>query len=147
MKSSIGGVNVGGSSILVIFVLLCLTTFATLAMVSATAIYRLAQGVIQASDAYFEANNRAEEMLANLSYIVRTSPEAELASRISDAGAFKDFYGNIIFIVPIDDVLLIEVELELEDQRLHILSWLMIADYDPDLYGIEILNVWPGPGM
>jgi len=146
MKSSIGGANVGGSSILVIFVLLCLTTFATLAMVSATASYRLAQRVIIASDAYYAANNQAEELLSQINHIVRYAPEDQINSRLSDVGAFVDFYGNIVYFVPIDDVLLIEVELERTDRQLRIISWLKIADYDPELYDAGFLNVWPGPG-
>ena len=143
MRHSIGGVNIGGSSILIIFVLLCLTTFATLAMVSATASFRLAQRVITASDAYYAADSRAEEILAQISYIVNHTPYDEIALRLLEAGALLDD-GIIRYAVPIDDVLSIEVQLELTGGRLRIISWIMRTDYDPDLYGAGGLNVWPG---
>ncbi|MCL2851997.1 MAG: hypothetical protein FWE20_03050 [Defluviitaleaceae bacterium] len=144
MRTSIGGVNVGGSSILVIFVLLCLTTFATLAMVSATASLRLAQRVIAASDVYYAADSRAEELLAEISYIVRNAPEDEIAPMLLEAGAHLGYDNIIRYAVPIDDVLLIEVQLEMTERQLNIISWAMRADYDPDLYGTGGLNVWPG---
>ena len=144
MKSSIGGVNVGGSSILVIFVLLCLTTFATLAMVSATASFRLAQRVIQASEAYYAADARAEEILSEVSRIVSSAQEDELASMLLEAGVHLGNDSIIRYAVPIDDVLSLEVELELNGQRLRIISWVMRVYYDPDEYGTGGLNVWPG---
>ena len=143
MRHSIGGVSIGGSSILVIFVLLCLTTFATLAMVSAAASFRLAQRVAEASDAYYAADSRAEEILAQISYIVSHVPYGELSQRLLETGAVLE--GGIIrYAVPIDDVLSIEVQLELDGRRLRIISWIMRADYDPELYGAGGLNVWPG---
>lgn len=60
------GINVGGSSILVIFVLLCLTTFATLSMVSANADYKLTQKTADASLLFYEADAAAEEILSEI---------------------------------------------------------------------------------
>jgi hypothetical protein len=70
-KSGGTGLNVGGSSILVIFVLLCLTTFATLSMVSANADYRLTKRTSQAARDYYGADTRAEELYAQIDGVLR----------------------------------------------------------------------------
>lgn len=67
MRRSIGAsIGVGGSSILVIFVLLCLTTFATLSLVSANADLKLTQKTAAAATEYYAADARAEEILARV---------------------------------------------------------------------------------
>jgi hypothetical protein len=66
-KSKNVGLSVGTSSILVIFVLLCLTTFATLSMVSANADYKLTERAAEAVSDYYAADTIAEEMLAGIS--------------------------------------------------------------------------------
>lgn len=58
------GINVGGASILVIFIILCLTTFATLSLVSANADLRLTEKAAKATTEYYAADTRAEETLA-----------------------------------------------------------------------------------
>lgn len=60
------GINIGGSSILMIFVLLCLTTFATLSMVSANADYKLTQQTALSTAQYYDADARAEVMLGQI---------------------------------------------------------------------------------
>ncbi|MCL2016175.1 MAG: hypothetical protein FWG68_08025 [Defluviitaleaceae bacterium] len=144
MKSSIGSVNIGGSSILVIFVLLCLTTFATLAMVSATANYRISARTAEASTAYYAADSYAEELLAQISLIVNTENDLNIIEqRLSELGATLE--GNIIsYTVPIDEVLYMEIQLEMTNPGLRIIAWVMNADYDPELFGTDGLNVWPG---
>ena len=57
---------VGGSSLLVIFAVLCLTVFALLSLSSVQAERRLADAATQAVVDYHEADLRAEEILARL---------------------------------------------------------------------------------
>lgn len=57
------GISVGSSSVLVIFVVLCLTAFATLSLVSAKADYKLTQKATQATTEYYMADAQAEEYL------------------------------------------------------------------------------------
>ena len=80
------GVNVGGSSILVIFVLLCLTTFATLSLVSAHADEKLTQKAAMAAAEFYAADSAAEEKLAQIDVILKN---ARLASTEQD---FRDAY-------------------------------------------------------
>ncbi|MCL1989177.1 MAG: hypothetical protein FWG64_14580 [Firmicutes bacterium] len=144
MRASIGSVNIGGSSILVIFVLLCLTTFATLAMVSATANHRIALRTVEASNAYYLADSQAEEILAQINFIVTSENDDNIVQqRLLALGAVLE--ENIIsYSVPIDDVLRIDVKLEMINDNLRIVSWIMVADYDPSEFGTGGLNVWPG---
>ena len=64
-KKFTSGLNVGSSSILVTFVLLCLVTFAALSFVSANADFKLAQKTADRTKAYYAANNKAEVYLLN----------------------------------------------------------------------------------
>jgi len=63
-KNKSFSLSVGASSLLMFFVILTLTTFATLSLVSANADYELSIKAVNASKKYYEADSRAEEMLA-----------------------------------------------------------------------------------
>ena len=65
-KESIPMPAVGGSSLLVIFAVLCLTIFALLALSTAQAGQRLSLASADAVAAYYEADCRAEEIFARL---------------------------------------------------------------------------------
>lgn len=71
------GMSVGGSSILLIFVLLSLTTFAALSLVSANADYKLSDKNAQATQAYYTADAAAEETLAAVDAAVRGVPAGD----------------------------------------------------------------------
>lgn len=59
-------VNVGSSSILLIFVILCLISFATLSIVSANADAKLSSRVVERTTAYYEACNQAQADITSL---------------------------------------------------------------------------------
>ena len=141
MKSqSTSGGNIGGSSILVIFVLLCVTTFAALSLVSALAGHRLALQMIESSTAMYKADARAEELLAQVSQIVRENTNIE--SRLGEIGV--EYSDNIIsFDVPINDGLVLEVRLLRTNQGLQINQWRTRAYYDPQLYE-QGTPIWSG---
>ena len=65
-RKSIGIPAVGGSSLLVIFAVLCLTVFALLCLTTAQAYGRLADASVRAVEEYYAADCRAEEILAQL---------------------------------------------------------------------------------
>lgn len=69
-RSGSFGLGTGGASILVIFVLLCLTTFATLSIVSANADYKLTQRNAQAVQEYYAADLLAGERLAQIDAVL-----------------------------------------------------------------------------
>lgn len=59
-------INVGSSSILLIFVILCLVSFATLSIVSANADAKLSGKVVERTTAYYEACNKAQTDIASM---------------------------------------------------------------------------------
>ncbi|MCR5405898.1 MAG: hypothetical protein K6E88_03850, partial [Lachnospiraceae bacterium] len=61
-----GGVNVGTSSVLVSFVLLCMVSFAALTYLSAHSDYNLSKQTAQRTTEYYEANRMAELYMANI---------------------------------------------------------------------------------
>lgn len=65
-KDHAGPPAVGGSSLLVIFAVLCLTIFAMLALSTAQANAKLSDATAQSVAAYYEADSQAEELLAGL---------------------------------------------------------------------------------
>lgn len=58
--------NIGLSSILLIFVVLCLVSFGVLSLVSANSDLKLSKKVLNRSSSYYETCNEAEEMLADV---------------------------------------------------------------------------------
>ena len=141
MKSqSTGGGNIGGSSILVIFVLLCITTFAALSLVSALAGHRLAVQMVESVNARHEADSIAEQILSQISQIVQERVNIE--TRLDEIGVV--YYDSIIsFDVPIIDGLVLEVRLLHTNQSLQITQWRIRAYYDPEIYE-QGLPIWSG---
>lgn len=68
--------SVGVSSMLMIFVVLCLTTFAVLSYVTANADAQLTDKAVQAAQRYYEADNQAEQTIARLDAQVLRAREA-----------------------------------------------------------------------
>ena len=65
-KKNQGGMNIGTSSVLVTFVLLCLVTFASLSYMSARSDYKLGQQEAERTAAYYDANRIGEIYMANI---------------------------------------------------------------------------------
>lgn len=65
-RSDSFGINVGISSLLLVFVILCLVSFATLSLVSANANKKLNDKVISRTESYYNACNEANERLSNI---------------------------------------------------------------------------------
>ena len=78
------GLGVGASSILVIFVLLCLVTFATLSLVSARADQNLSQKAVDHTLEYYAASNEAEQILAQADALF-----ADCAAQAADETAYR----------------------------------------------------------
>lgn len=56
-------INIGFSSIVMVFIMICLVTFATLSVLTAHSDYRLSQKMADKTDAYYQADATAREML------------------------------------------------------------------------------------
>ena len=83
-KRQTGGMNVGTSSVLVAFVLLCLVTFAGLSFLSANSDYRLSQQTAEKTTEYYAAGEKADRKLAELDTTLR-----ELARQGSEGSYYQ----------------------------------------------------------
>ncbi len=133
--------GIGSSSILVIFVILCLVSFATLSIVSANADYKLSKKVLDRTTAYYEAEGQAQAALAAL--------DAELSalyeSSSSETAYFKAAGEERAFSFPLSDIQSMEVVVRIQypqktgDTFYSISSWQTVItgelEYD------ETLNV------
>lgn len=72
-KNHSAGVSIGMVSILMIFVVLCLTTFATLSFVSARADLKLSKKASDSVSEYYAADSAAETYLAQIASQLETA--------------------------------------------------------------------------
>lgn len=86
-RKNSGGMNIGTSSILVTFVLLCLVTFASLTYMSARSDYGLSEQTAARTAAYYDANRMAEIYMANI--------EGQLAKLADKCDGIEEYYDKI----------------------------------------------------
>lgn len=103
------GVNIGSSSILLIFVILCLVSFATLSIVSANADYKLGQKILARTNSYYEACNQAEKSIAAID---------KTLWEIYETSADEDEYFATVghsksYVIPISDLQNLSIQLEI----------------------------------
>ncbi|MCR4678487.1 MAG: hypothetical protein K5679_06990 [Lachnospiraceae bacterium] len=101
--------NVGTSSVLFIFVILCLVSFAILSLSSAMSDYKLSKRVVENSQAYYDACNEAEEQLASFDKTLKDLYD----TGISRAGYFENVGKKKTFAIPINDIQTLEVEIRI----------------------------------
>lgn len=121
---------VGGSSLLVIFAVLCLTVFALLGFSTAQADRRLADASIQAVKGYYKADLEAERILAQL----------RSGETVAGVSADGDVYR---YTCPISDTQMLLVEAKVSSaEEWKILRWQSVStvQYDAEQY----LTVWTG---
>jgi len=121
---------VGGSSLLVIFAVLCLTIFALLGLSTVQADGRLADAAVEAVTDYYAADCQAEEIFVRL------------RSGETPAGVITAEDGLFSYSCPISDTQSLQVELREADGRWTVLRWQAVytADWDPD----TMLELWDG---
>ena len=131
--------NIGTSSILFIFVMLCLVSFAVLSLSSATSDYNLSSKILENSTAYYDACNEAEELLS----ATDTTLSDLYATGISRSGYYDQVGKKKSFDIPVTDLQTLEVEINIlypgeEDGAFYeITSWRLITtgtlEYDDSL--------------
>lgn len=101
--------NVGISSILFIFVVLCLVSFSILSLSSAMSDYKLTERVKENTEAYYNACNEAETLLASF--------DATLSELYSTGVSRTGYYDKVgkkkIFSVPVTDIQTLTVEINI----------------------------------
>ena len=128
-KERTGAPAVGGSSLLVIFAVLCLTVFALLSLSTVQAGDRLSDASADAVAAYYAADCQAEEILARL----RAGEQPAGVARDGD---------TFIYECLISDTQTLAVEVQLDGEAYTILRWQAVSavEWEPD----ESLEVWDG---
>ena len=129
-KKSSFHLNVGTSSILMIFVILCLVSFATLSIVSANADNKLSSRVLERTTAYYNACNEAEISLSKI--------DDTLISAYQSSATMADYFDavghTVTFTVPISDLQTLHVGIEIlypvsdEDTFYRITQWQVINE-------------------
>ena len=119
---------VGGSSLLVIFAVLCLTVFALLSLSTVQADRRLAEAA-EAVKNYYEADTKAEIMLASLR-------QGEVPSEVKRDGEVYSYRYEV------SAVQALEVEVKITGEAYEIVRWQLVSttEWEED----DSLDVWSG---
>ena len=128
-KSRISIPAFGGSSLLVIFAVLCITLFALLGLSTAQAAERMSVSAAQAAAAYYEADLEAEKILAQL----------RQGSKPENVNCEGSIYS---WSCPVSARQRLDVEVRLEGDEYEILRWQLVSttDWQAD----DDLKVWRG---
>ena len=120
---------VGGSSLLVIFAVLCLTVFALLGLSAVQAGGRLSQKMVDSVEAYYEADCMAEELYARLRL-------GELPAEVMQEG---DTY---TYVCPVSETNELQVELHKTGEQWEVTRWNVVstAAWESDVS----LDLWDG---
>ena len=120
---------VGGSSLLVVFAILCLTVFALLGFSTVQADKRLSDASADAVKAYYAADTQAEMILAQLR-----------AGELPEGVTLKN--GNYYYVCPVSKTQELQVEVRINGAMWEILRWQTVstAKWDEG----ETLSVWEG---
>lgn len=119
---------IGGSSLLVIFAVLCLTVFALLSLSTAQAEKRMSDASAQALTAYYAADLEAEQIFARL----------RAGENVPGVQKNAWLYS---YSCPILEQQILEVELENKENTWHVCRWQVIARSGTVS---ETLPVWNG---
>lgn len=135
--------NIGLSSILLIFVVLCLVSFSILSIVSANADKKLSQKVMNRSIAYYNACNEAEAAIKDIDEQLHTiySNSADTASYLADISSMEqNFHFHISDLQELEVTLNYSVPDSIHDSFYEIASWKVVnlqdTEYDEQLHVI-----------
>ena len=120
---------VGGSSLLVIFAVLCLTIFALLSLSTVQADNRMAEASFEAVQNYYEADVNAEIILARLR-------QGDLPENVTKEGNLYRYTCQV------SELQALEVEVQITGASYRVLRWQMVSttDWEAD----DNMNVWDG---
>lgn len=120
---------VGGSALLVIFAVLCLTTFAMMSLATVQADRRLTEAAADAVGAYYSADTRAEEILARIR-------GGEIPAGVAVSGR------TYTYSTKISGTQKLRVKIRIEGEAYAVLEWEAVSTvkWKPD----DTLRVWDG---
>lgn len=101
--------NTGTSTLLFIFVILCLISFSILSLSSALSDLKLSERVSENTRNYYEACNEAEEQISEAEQSLKELYE----TGISRAGYFEQVGKKMTFSFPVSDIQSLNVEIKI----------------------------------
>jgi len=121
---------VGGSSLLVIFAVLCLTVFALLSLSTVQADRRLAEASAEAVQKYYEADVKAEVLLASIR-------QGQVLAEAVEKNGEVYYYRQ-----KVSEVQALEVEVKVSDEEYEIMRWQLVSttEWEED----DSMDVWSG---
>lgn len=139
--------SVGGPTIIMIFVILCLTTLGTLSLVTANTDLKLTEKTAAYTVAYYSADNLGEEFLANVDGIIEAGRLDFQQLDDTLTRQLPDGSHSIIYNTPIGEEQYLRIELSIpadfgidDNPNFHIVSWktetAQVWDYEE--YQIQI---------
>lgn len=134
-------INIGSSSMLVVFIILCLVTFSVLSVASANNDRKYSEKIADRTTAYYEASNKAEELLSQIDDKLKQVYEQYNAGYLSQVpnaltsidGIDTSDFPSVSFSVPINDTqtlsvaLLIQIPEKEGDTFYTVTSWKEIS--------------------
>ena len=133
--------GIGSASIILVFVVLCLTIFAVISLVPALTDRTLVEAEVKLVQNFFEADTLAEQILAEIS-LTDDNPENVLGIDIMYHWDWYSFSEIVSFAVPITDtqILLVEAGIDFDDYQIFTWRMLDMNEWEAD----ESLNLWQG---
>lgn len=131
-KNSSSFTNVGLSSLMVVFLILCLTTFALLTLSTARSDYTLSEKMANHRTDYYQACSRAETILDRLDYELEYNRNELLSKEIFVVDnipvSIDKELGVLSYFVPLENSQKLSVQIQLTDPSsadnfFEILSW------------------------
>lgn len=153
-KKRLSPYSIGSCSILLIFVTICLTTFAALSLVSANSDYNMTKKTADNTTQYYMADSKAQLTLSSLSHVVENNLDKQdfLSACFEDISKLESFSTeqkdgklNVTYTVPITNRQYLEAKITIEDninKEISINSWKVITKADDSEE--SPLNVWNG---
>ena len=112
-------INIGSSSMLVVFIILCLITFSVLSVASANNDRKYSEKIANRTTAYYKASNKAEELLSQIDDKLKQIYEqynADYLSQVPDVltsidGIDTSNFPSVSFSIPINGTQTLSVSL------------------------------------
>jgi len=134
--------GIGSASIVLIFVVVCLTIFTVVSFVTASTEEALINTELQLVREYYEADALAEQILAEILSTSGEIPESIRGIEIYAHWDWDSLAEIVAFVCPVSDVMDLYVVVAIRDDSYEILVWRMYraGEWEAD----DTLNVWQG---
>lgn len=124
--------NIGASSLLVIFLILCIAIFATLSLSGAKSNYSFSEKMAEHKTNYYNACNQAEAILDEIDTL--------LADTAASSDTAQDYYVGFTYALD-PEILQIPISIAI-DHQVPTLSWQIPID-DTQALQVELTVQWP----